>query len=103
GQGELVFDIPPELFGTVQLVAYRFTGGHGLPVRKARVVYITPPEGLRVQATLDKGEYRPGKEAILNLRLLDDKGRPTPGAISLAAVDEAVFAVLTQKPGTEQA
>ncbi|MFO0843938.1 MAG: alpha-2-macroglobulin family protein [Gemmataceae bacterium] len=102
GQGELTFDIPQELFGTVQLVAYRFLSPHGLPVRKARVVYIAPPNGLRVNATLDQGEYRPGKEATLNLRLFDDKGRPAPGAVSLAAVDEAVFAVLTQKPGTEK-
>ena len=102
GQGELAFDIPQELFGTVQLVAYRFLGLHGLPVRKARVVYVAPPEGLRINATLDQGEYRPGKEAMLSVRLFDDKGKPTPGAVSLAAVDEAVFAVLTQKPGTEK-
>lgn len=102
GQGELVLDIPRELFGTVQLVAYRFAGPDGLPVRKARVVYVAPPEGLRINATLDQGEYRPGKEATLNVRLFDDKGQPTPGAVSLAAVDEAVFAVLAQRPGMEK-
>jgi hypothetical protein len=103
GRGELTIDVPPELFGTVQLVAYRFTGSHGLPVRKARVLYITPPDNLRIQATLDQAEYRPGREATIRMRLTDEKGKPTPGAISLAAVDEAVFAVLAQRPGMEQA
>ncbi len=103
GKGELTFDVPPDLFGTVQLVAYRFTAPHGLPVRKARVLYITPPEGLRIQATMDQAEYRPGREATISMRLFDDKGKPTPGAVSLSAVDEAVFAVLAQRPGMEQA
>lgn len=102
GKGELTFDVPPDLFGTVQLVAYRFTGAHGLPVRKARVMYVTPPDGLRIETTLDQGEYRPGREATINVRLFDENGKPTPGAVSLSAVDEAVFAVLTQRPGMER-
>src|SRR5208283_3680506 len=32
----------------------------------------------------------------------DTKGSPTPGALSLAAVDEAVFQVLDQAPGMER-
>src|SRR5262249_44295491 len=99
GRGELVLDLPPDLFGTVQVLAYRFVGPYGLPVRKARVLYVAPPEGLRIEATLDRKEYRPGREAKLNIRLLDGKGRPAPGAVSLAGVDEAVYAVLSQKPG----
>jgi uncharacterized protein YfaS (alpha-2-macroglobulin family) len=103
GQGELVVDLPADLFGTLQLVAYRFAGPSGLPVRKARALFVTPPEGLRVQATLDRPEYRPGREATVRVRLTDDRGRPTPGAVSLAAVDEAVYSVLSQGPGMEQA
>ncbi len=101
GKGEHAFDLPPDLFGTIQLVAYRFTPS-GLPVRKVRVLYIDPPNGLKVNATLDQPEYRPGREAKLRLSLTDAKGKPTPGAISLAAVDEAVFAVMQQRPGMEQ-
>jgi uncharacterized protein YfaS (alpha-2-macroglobulin family) len=103
GKGELTVDIPTDLFGTVELIAYRFDGTTGLPIRKGRALYITPPAGLRIQATFDEKEYRPGREATIHFRLFDDKGKPTPGAISLAAVDEAVFAVLTQRPGSEQA
>jgi hypothetical protein len=102
GKGEHAFDIPPELFGTIELLAYRF-GEAGLPIRKRRIVYVEPAQELKISATLDRPEYRPGRQANLKLALSDAKGKPVRGAISLAAVDEAVFAVLAQRPGLEQA
>src|SRR5262249_22387448 len=101
GKGELALDLPPGLFGTVQLVSYRF-GREGLPVRKTRVVYVAPADGLKIQATLDKDEYRPRRQATLNVRLIDANGLPHRGALSLAAVDEKVYAVTAQRPGMEQ-
>ncbi|MGH7213747.1 MAG: hypothetical protein ACREIT_03155 [Tepidisphaeraceae bacterium] len=38
----------------------------------------------------------------LTFTLTDATGKPTPGAVSLAAVNEAVFSVLEQRPGLEQ-
>ncbi len=102
GQGQLHFDIPLELFGTVEIQAYRF-GTRGLANRKSRVVYIHQARQIAVEASLDRPEYRPGQPAKIELNLKDEQGRPAPGAISLAAVDEAVFAVLEQAPGMEQA
>src|SRR5205823_4576892 len=99
-RGRHQFDLPPELFGTIELCAYRI-GQLGLPVRKTRTIYIRRVGQLHIRATLDKPEYRPGGQAKLQLALTDDHGKPTPGALSLAAVDEAVFAVLKQAPGLE--
>lgn len=101
GGGDLTFDLPAELTGTVRLVAYRFV--NGLPMKKERTLYVAPAGGLKVQATLDAAEYRPGKEATLNVALTDEQGKPVAGAVSLVAVDEAVFAVQSQRPGMEQA
>ena len=101
GRGELEIDLPPELAGTVLLCAYRYGPG-GLPVRKTRVVQIQPASQLRLQASLDRTEYRPGERARLSFTLADPEGRPVPGAISLAAVDEAVFGVLESRPGLER-
>ncbi len=101
GKGEHSFDIPAELFGTIEVVAYRFTAA-GLPLRKRRIVYVAPAEELKIQATLDRQEYRPGRQASLKVALSDSKGRPVPGAVSLAAVDQAVFSVLARRPGMEQ-
>jgi hypothetical protein len=101
GKGELTHDLPPDLFGTVQLYAYRF-GVEGVAIHKSRVVYINPPGELKIRTTLDRDEYRPGTKGKISFALTDSKGNPTPGALSLAAVDEAVFAVLAQAPGSER-
>jgi hypothetical protein len=96
-----VIDLPADLSGTLELCAYRF-GQEGLPVRKTRVVYVRQANQLSIKAELDRREYRPGNKATLRLSLTDDKGRGVPGALSLAAVDEAVYSVLDQMPGMER-
>jgi hypothetical protein len=103
GKGEHVVDLPPDVSGTLQLVAYRFDPTEGLPRRKLRIVQVQPAEGVKITATLDKAEYAPRADATLNVRLTDAAGKPLPGAVSLAAVDEAVFSVLSLRPGMEQA
>jgi hypothetical protein len=100
GKGELHIDLPPELSGTVQLCAYRLTPD-GAPVIKTRTLFVRPAKGLQVKATPDRAEYRPGRTAKVSFELLDKAGRPARGALSLAAVDEAVFSVLHQAPGSE--
>ncbi|HTN73736.1 MAG TPA: MG2 domain-containing protein, partial [Pirellulaceae bacterium] len=102
GQGNLTIDLPPELFGSLQLVAYRMSKA-GLAVRKSRLIFVESTQQLQLQGSLDQPVYRPGETAKLTFQLQDAAGRPTPGAISLAGVDEAVFAVLQQRPGLEQA
>ncbi|MBY0524859.1 MAG: hypothetical protein K2R98_15750 [Gemmataceae bacterium] len=101
GRGTYQFDLAPDVFGTIELSAYRM-GQEGLPVRKSRVLYIRQAGQLKIEAKLDKKEYRPGRTAKLDLLLTDLDGKPAPGALSLAAVDKAVFAVLDQAPGMER-
>jgi len=101
GQGQLAIDLPPDLFGTLEIIAYRF-GGQGLPVRKSRTILVQQPRQLAIHATLDQEEYRPGTRATIKLTLTDLEGEPTPGAISLQAVDEAVYAVLRQRSNLEE-
>ena len=57
---------------------------------------------LQIETVADRAEYRPGDTAKLQFRVRDSQGQPAPGALSLAAVDEAVFSVLPQRPGMEQ-
>lgn len=101
GRGEYQLDLPPEVFGTLQLSAYRM-GNQGLAERKSRLLYVSQAQDLKLQVAQDKPEYRPGEQATLNFTLTDSSGKPTPGAISLAAVDEAVFSVLDTAPGMEK-
>ena len=101
GRSDSQIDLPADLFGTFEFCAYRY-GADGLPYRKRRVVYIRQADELRIDVTQDRPEYRPGARAKLQFRLTDARGRPVPGAIGLAAVDEAVFSVLDRAPGMER-
>jgi uncharacterized protein YfaS (alpha-2-macroglobulin family) len=101
GRGQYTFDLPPEMFGTLKICAYRF-GSSGLAVRKSRTILVRQAKQLAIQATLDHDEYRPGAKAGLKLTLTDSEGNPVPGAISLKAVDEAVYSVLQQQSNMEQ-
>jgi hypothetical protein len=99
GMGSASIDIPPELFGTLQLCAYRFASNYHV-VERTRVVYVQSGE-LKIETMLDRDEYRPRGSANIHFRVTDAKGRAAPGALSVAAVDEAVFSVLTQRPGLD--
>src|SRR5262249_23627424 len=102
GGGTARLDLPADVYGTVQLSAYRFSPRSG-PLRKTRVLYIRPPAQLQIAATMDRPEYRPGEQARGQFTLTDKDGKPAPGALSLAAVDEAVFSVLGQSAGSDAA
>jgi len=99
--GQYDFDLPPEIFGTLEICAYRFRA-HDLAVRKSRTVYVRQARQLIVKATLNQDEYRPGAKATVKLTLTGPDGKPAPGAISLKAVDEAVYSVLSQQSGMER-
>lgn len=100
GRGETAIDLPADCFGTLELYAYCF-GTHGVAVMKTRSIVVEQPNQLKIAVERDSPDYRPGQTAKLKFALTDDTGKPTPGALSLAAVDEAVFHVLKQRPGLE--
>lgn len=101
GSGKLAVDLPAEIFGTLEVVAYRFNA-YGFPVHQVRPIVVQQADQLKVTTTLDRPEYLPGADAKLRFQLTDKAGKPVVGALSLAVVDEAVFSVLDQAPGMEQ-
>jgi len=101
GRGETEFDIPPDLFGTIELCAYRYSTD-GSPIRKRRVLYVHQAQEIHVGVTQSRPEYRPGEKARLQIKLTDPAGKPVPGAVSLTAVDEAVYSVLNRATGMER-
>lgn len=101
GGGKLALDLPPEIFGTLEVVAYRFRS-EGFPVHQVRPIVVQQAANLNITTTLDRDEYLPGADAKLRFQLTDRDGKPVVGALSLAVVDEAVFSVLDQAPGMEQ-
>src|SRR5207244_2002377 len=51
GTGTYEFDLPPDLFGTLELCAYRYDAS-GVAVRKSRALYVRPVRDLDIKATL---------------------------------------------------
>ncbi|MFW6163174.1 MAG: MG2 domain-containing protein, partial [Planctomycetota bacterium] len=101
GRAELALDLPPDLFGTVQLHAYRILRDGNI-LGDARVVQVNRADDLAIAATLDKETYRPAETAILDLAVTRGDGDPAQAALSLAGVDEAVFALAEMRPGLER-
>lgn len=92
-KGELVFDIPASISGTIQLVAYRFNSS-GVPVRVHRMIHVKQANDLKIDVALDSSEYRPGDQAKLKFTVTGPDGKPIQSAIGLSIVDEALFSVV---------
>ena len=101
GRGRLALDIGAELVGTLQLHAYRL-GDENEWVGRDTLIIVRPARRLRVTVTKDRDVYRPGRDAKLTFTVTDPAGRPVAAALSLAAVDEAVYSVQQAVPGLEQ-
>jgi hypothetical protein len=110
GRGELAFDLPAEWEGEIEIRSYAPGGAmHSSPPCR---VTVTPAQQVNVVggvrrpvalglpalaggiSALDGVPIRPGEKGRLSLAMRDKSGRPVAGAISLTAVDEAVFSVM---------
>ncbi|MFW5798528.1 MAG: MG2 domain-containing protein, partial [Planctomycetota bacterium] len=100
GRGTLSVDLPDDLFGTLEVNAYRIMDG-GEITADTKVVQVYRATDLAVTATLDKDTYRPAETAILRFAVTDAEGRPTVAALGLSGLDEAVFALHQMTPGLE--
>ncbi len=102
GRGELALDLPADLFGTLELRAYRILPD-GNMTGDSRIVQVRRADDLRIAAQLDKKSYQPAEKALLDLLVTRGRdGDPVQSALSLAAVDEAVFALSEARPGLER-
>lgn len=111
GQAELAVDLPQDLCGTLKVNAYAILSESktmmdaydGLSESKAvmdsRLVHVRRTNELQIETSLDKTSHKPGETATLDLKVTDNDGTPTVAALSLAAVDEAVFYVCENRPG----
>lgn len=99
--GELALDISPDLAGTIEVHAYRLLP-NGEFVRDSRVIQVEPASDLSIGVELDRETYRPGEKALLKFLVERRKGEPVQAALSLAGVDEAVFALSEMRPGLEE-
>ena len=70
------------------------TAGKGFTVERELVVSIKPSKGTTPLPPFIKGEtYLPGEDAEVEIRATDGLGKPVKAELSLALVDEALFAI----------
>jgi hypothetical protein len=98
GRGEVAVDLSPDLYGTLELHAYKILAWGGI-VRDTRIVVIDAPSNLDLNITPDQEEYLPGQTANLDFQVSASDGEGAQAALGLAVVDEAVFALAEQDPG----
>lgn len=98
GAAQVAVDITPDLFGTLELHAYKILRS-GAIVRDTRIVLVDNADDLAMEFTTDEEVYRPGETAVLNINVNGSDGAGAESAIGLAIVDEAVFALAEQDAG----
>jgi hypothetical protein len=101
GKASQRLDLPPELFGTLEVHAYQ-TLSTGEIIRDSRVVYVHPREDLKVEVKADKDVHLPGETGRIHFRVTDTAGKPTAAALGVLIVDEAVYALQEMQPGLEK-
>ncbi len=106
GKGEETLNLTQDLFGTLELHAYKILS-NGDIVRDSRIVYVQPANDLQISVTAHKpsrdgngaDSFLPGENATLKFTVKDAKGSPVLSAIGVNIVDESVFALEEQQPG----
>jgi len=98
-KNEVAIDLPPDLFGMVQVLAY--TAGGQSPM--VRVAVVNLPEGLQIRPRTSKEVFRPGEEMPVEFEVVDKDGKPVQAALGLSVVDEALFGLVEAKIASEKA
>ena len=101
GKAEQRLDLPANVFGTLEIHAYQMLAAGDI-IRDSRVVYVHTPGDLKIAVKADKDEYLPGKEGKIRFQVTNAKGEPTPAALGVIIVDEAVYALQEMQPGLEK-
>ncbi len=98
GKAEVLVDLTPDLYGTLELHAYKILRSGNI-TRDTRLVIVDQANDLTVALTPGADTYRPGAEATLDVQVNGADGAGVQSAVGLAVVDESVFALAEQDPG----
>lgn len=98
GQASMAVDLTPDLYGTLELHAYKILRSGNI-TRDTRLVVVDQAEALSLTLGSEEIEYKPGAQAQVNIQIHGESGSGVQAAVGLAVVDEAVFALAEQDPG----
>lgn len=100
-KASLEIDLASDLFGSIQVHAYRITPD-GEIIRDTRLIYVIRGDELKIAICADKEKYLPGEEAKITFNVRDKYERPKVSALGVNVVDEAVFYLQEMQPGFEK-
>ncbi|MDY6874681.1 MAG: alpha-2-macroglobulin family protein [Chloroflexota bacterium] len=99
GRAEFAVDVSPDLYGTLELHAYKVLLD-GTIVRDTRILVVDEPNAIAIAVTADEDTYLPGQMATIDFQTTDAMdGGGLQTALGVAIVDESVFALQRQDPG----
>jgi len=98
GRGQAAVDLTPDLFGTLELHAYKILSS-GTITRDTRLVVVDAPSDLTLGVAADQETYLPGGTAVLDFSVAGQGGEGAQSALGIAVVDESVFALAQEDPG----
>lgn len=98
GRSVVAVDLSPDLYGTLELHAYKILSWGGI-TRDTRLVIVDSPSDLELTITPDLETHRPGDIANINFQVSGTDGVGAQSAFGIAIVDESVFALAEQDPG----
>jgi 5-hydroxyisourate hydrolase-like protein (transthyretin family) len=98
GRAEADVDLTADMFGTLELHAYKILTAGNI-TRDTRLVVVDAANDLSLAITGDQDTYLPGGTAAISFQVSDIGGQPVPAAIGISVVDEALFALAEQDPG----
>ncbi len=97
GKAEFAVDVSPDMYGTLELHAYKVLLD-GTIVRDTRIVVVDAPNDVDIAIAADKDTYLPGEMGTIDFQTTDEGGG-VQTALGVAIVDESVFALQRQDPG----
>jgi alpha-2-macroglobulin-like protein len=94
-QGENQFMISKKNFpvGIAVFTLFDFEGNE----RCERLMFVNGNKGLKIQVTPNKKRYQPREEVHLDIKSVDDAGRPIASKLSLAVVDDQLVTYADDK------
>ncbi|GAB4295011.1 MAG: hypothetical protein Kow0090_09830 [Myxococcota bacterium] len=101
GRASALVDITPDMSGTLQLFAYYITELGDL-IRDTALIQISDANDLNISVKADKEIYLPAEDATINFEITDAEKSPVAAALGIQIVDEAVYALMENKPGLEK-
>ncbi len=98
GQAQVAVDLTPDLYGELELHAYKVLQS-GADVRDTRLVVVDNADALAIQIKAGQDTYKPGQPGSLNMQVNGQNGQGVQSLVGVSIVDESVFALAESDPG----